>query len=74
MLEFPYIILHVATGRRFACRVQCNSLDALLTLLNAWNRDGAGRWVYWSENLYQSPAKVPHVIVDRSRPQLELEI
>ena len=70
MNEYVYTILHIPTGRRFTCRVRCYGAD-FLSLLNAWNRAGEGKWLYYSDSGSAASA-IPHEIIGKSAPQLEL--
>lgn len=75
MNEYPYWIIHVPTGRRFPCRVRCYGAD-FLSLLNAWNRMGEGKWVYFTD-AGSAPSAIPHEILspgNHPTPQLALAL
>lgn len=72
MNEYTYTILHIPTGRRFTCRVRCYGAD-FLSLLNAWNRAGEGKWLYYSDSGADA-CTIPHEILGKSQTQLALTL
>lgn len=46
--KFPYVWIHVATGKSRISEVECVSWPAFYKQLDRWNGSARGTWVYYS--------------------------